>query len=46
VLFITTSPGSAFESRLTPGTAVIDKPFSRDALAAKVAMMIDATYRR
>ena len=46
VLFITDSADSSFESRLNPGTAVIDKPFSMDVLAAKVAMMIDATYRR
>jgi PAS domain S-box-containing protein len=46
VLFITDSTDSTFASRLTPGTAVIDKPFSLSALAAKVAMMIDAAYRR
>jgi CheY-like chemotaxis protein len=46
VLFITDSADSTFESRLTLGTAVINKPFSLDAFAAKVAMMIEATYRR
>jgi PAS domain S-box-containing protein len=46
VLFITDSADSTFESQLTLGTAVINKPFSLDAFAAKVAMMIEATYRR
>jgi PAS domain S-box-containing protein len=46
VLFIADSAGISAERPLPPGTAVIDKPFSMGALAAKVAMMIDATYRR
>ena len=46
VLFVTASADSIFESRLAPGTAVIGKPFSLNAFAAKVVMMIDATYRR
>ena len=46
VLFITDSADSALESRLTPGIAVIDKPFPLSALTAKVATMVEATYRR
>jgi signal transduction histidine kinase len=46
VLLITDSADGTFESRITPGTAMIDKPFSRGALVAQVAMMIDAAYRR
>ena len=46
VLFIADFAGISSDRPLPPGMAVIDKPFSMHALADKVAMMIDATYRR
>jgi len=42
VLFITGYAGSVLEGQLTPGMAVIGKPFTLDALAAQVRFMLDA----
>jgi CheY-like chemotaxis protein len=41
VLFITGYAGTALDDALPPGMAVIAKPFSLDALAAKVAAMAE-----
>ncbi len=42
VLFITGYAGSALEEHLAPGMAVIGKPFTLDALAARVQAMLEA----
>ena len=42
VLFVTGYAGSVLDSQLAPGMAVISKPFSLDAMAAKVQAMLEA----
>ena len=42
VLFVTGYAGSVLDSQLAPGMAVIGKPFSLDAMAAKVQAMLEA----
>jgi signal transduction histidine kinase/ActR/RegA family two-component response regulator len=41
VLFITGYAGSALQDRLAPGMEVLGKPFTLDALAAKVSSMLE-----
>ena len=46
VLFITGYAGSAFDGRLAPGMQVIGKPFSLEALAARVRAMLGTALVR